>query len=100
VAIVAAFTTAIPSVALILLVLGGVSAFGNSGEDNVRVFLIAIVLTVGSASLKAIPGAGDYLASIFTNIGVAAFGASVVGVTLGLYRRILADWSAKAPSAA
>ncbi len=99
-AVAAGFGAGIPQVALILLILGGVSAIGNGADDNVRVFLVAIVLTVGSAALKAVPGVGDQLAAMFTNIGIAAFGASAVGVVLGLYRRTLADWSAKAATAA
>ncbi|HZZ34699.1 MAG TPA: hypothetical protein VFE03_03175 [Caulobacteraceae bacterium] len=92
VAIAAAFTT-IPYVAIILLVLGAVVGVGNSPEDNIRVFLIAIVLTLGSKMLEAIPGAGMYLSTIFTGIGMAAFGASVSGIVIGLYRRTMADWS-------
>ncbi|HEV2365283.1 MAG TPA: hypothetical protein VGS12_13930 [Caulobacteraceae bacterium] len=97
VAIAAAFAT-IPSVAVILLVLGGIAGIGNTAEDNMRVFLVAIVLMVGAASLKAIPSVGDYLTTIFTGIGTAAFGASVVGVCMGLWRRTMADWSGSAPA--
>ncbi len=82
------------------MVLGGIAGIGNTAEDNSRVFLIAIVLSVGSSSLKAIPGIGDALATIFTNIGIGAFGASVVGLSIGLVRRTMADWATKAPSAA
>jgi hypothetical protein len=94
VAIAAAFAT-IPYVMVILLVLGAVAGIGNSNEDNVRVFLIAIVLAVGSKSLEAIPDVGTYLATIFSGIGTAAFGASVMGVTLGLYRRTVSELISK-----
>ena len=92
VAIAAAFTI-VPYVAIILLVLGAVVGVGNSPEDNIRVFLIAIVLTVGSKALEAIPGAGTYLSTIFSGIGTAAFGASVSGIVIGLYRKTMSDWS-------
>ena len=94
VAIAAAFVT-IPQVALILLVLGAIAGLGNSGEDNIRVMLIAIVLTIGAKSLEVIPEVGTYLAVIFGGIGVAAFGSVVTGVVLGLYRRTMADFSSK-----
>jgi hypothetical protein len=94
VAIAAAFAT-IPQVALILLVLGAVSGLGNSNEDNIRVFLIATVLTVCSKLLEPIPTAGPYLVTIFTGIGTGAFGAAVAGIALGLYRRTVGELTAK-----
>jgi hypothetical protein len=94
VAIAAAFAT-IPYAAVILLALGFVSGVGNGAEDNVRVFLIATVLTVGSKLLDAVPGVGGYLVTIFTGIGTAAFGAAVSGILLGLYRRTVGELTAK-----
>ena len=94
VAVAAAFAT-IPYVGVILLLLGAIAGLGNSAEDNSRVFLIAIVLVTGSKLLEAIPGVGTYLSAIFSGIGVAAFGSSVTGITLGLYRRTFADLTAK-----
>ena len=94
VAIAAAFVT-VPQVAVILLVLGAIAGLGNSNEDTIRVMLIAIVLTIGSKSLEAIPTAGTYLSTIFAGIGMAAFGAVVTGVVLGLYRRTMADFTSK-----
>jgi hypothetical protein len=91
-AIAAAFLT-VPSIAVALLALGAISAFGNTPEDNVRVFLVAIVLSIGAKSLDAVPLIGVRLDAIFTGIGTAAIGASLVGVTLGLARRIHADWA-------
>jgi hypothetical protein len=94
VAIVAAFVT-IPYVAVILLALGAISAIGNTPENNSRVFLIAIVLVVGSKSLDAIPTVGTYLSTIFGGIGTAAIGASVLAIVLGLYARTIAEWNEK-----
>ena len=90
-AIVAAFV-AVPHIAVLLLVFGGVAAIGNNSEMNSRNYLIAIVLTVGAKALEVIPVAGAPLASIFANIGIAYIGASVVAVTLTLANRIKSDW--------
>jgi hypothetical protein len=97
VAIAAAFAV-IPYVAVILLVLGAISAIGNTPEDSSRVFLIAIVLLIGSKALDAIPGIGAGLDVIFSGIGTAAFGASVLSIVLGLGRRIQSDWVKPASS--
>jgi hypothetical protein len=85
VAVVAAFVT-IPYVATILIVLGAISAIGNTPEDNTRLFLITAVLLIGSKELAAVPDIGTYLATIFGGIGTAAFGASALAVALGIYR--------------
>ncbi|HVV28807.1 MAG TPA: hypothetical protein VHC40_12655, partial [Rhizomicrobium sp.] len=53
-AIASAFV-AIPSIAAILLVLGGISAIGEDSERNSRTYLIAIVLLLGAHLLEAIP---------------------------------------------
>lgn len=92
VAIGSAFAT-VPSAAAILLFLGAISGVGNTAEDNSRVFLIATVLLVGSSTLTAVPGFGEQLKTIFTGIGTAAFGSSVIGFILGFYRRTLADFT-------
>jgi hypothetical protein len=94
VAIAAAFAT-IPYVAAILLALGFVSGIGNSNEDSMRVFVIAIVLMLGSKLLDAVPGAGGYLVTMFTGLGTAAFGSAVAGIVLGLYRRTVGELTAK-----
>lgn len=97
VAIAAAFAN-VPFAAAALLVLGGVSAITNSWEDNGRILLVAIVLTLGAKSLDAIPVAGAYLAAVFTGLGTAAIGASIVGLSIGLARRVRSDWTAPASS--
>jgi hypothetical protein len=94
VAIVAAFAT-IPQVAVILLALGIVSGIGNGAEDNMRVFLIATVLTVCSKLFDPVPTAGPYLVTIFTGLGTAAFGSAVSGILIGLYRRTVGELTAK-----
>jgi hypothetical protein len=92
VAVLAAFVT-IPYVATILLVLGAISVIGNTQEDNLRTYAVAVVLLVGSKELAAIPSAGSYLATIFGGIGTAAFGASALGVLLSVYRMTMAAFA-------
>ncbi len=92
-AVVAAFVT-VPYAAAALLVLGAIAGIANTPEDNSRIFLIALVLMAGAKSLDAIPAVGTHLSAIFGNIGMAAFGVAVMGVSLGLIRRITADWTA------
>lgn len=88
VAIIAAFVE-IPSVAVILLILGGLSAVN---EENIKTYLTALVLAIGAPALNAIPGIGGELATIFGGIGLAAIGGSIVAVTLSILLRIKSDW--------
>lgn len=94
-AIVAAFVT-IPYAVPILLVLGALSAIANTPEQNTRIFVITIVLLLGAKALTDLPGVGTYLSAIFSNLGTALVGASMVAIALGAYSRIKSDW---APSA-
>jgi len=95
VAVVGAFAT-IPYIATILLVLGAISVIGNTQEDNLRTYAVAVVLLVGSKELAVVPSAGTYLAAIFGGIGTAAFGASALGVLLSVYRLTMAAFAPKA----
>lgn len=92
VAIASAFVS-IPNLAVLLLVLGGISAIGNDSEKNSRTYLIAIVLILGAKALEAIPVAGAALATIFASLGTAAVGASIVAITITLACRIKSDWT-------
>ena len=98
VAIIGAFAT-VPYVAAILLILGGIAAIGNKPEDNLRVYLVATVLLLGAKQLEGIPAIGAVLAVIFANIGTGALGASVVGISLNLYRLTMAAFGGKAAAA-
>ena len=91
IAIIAAFV-AIPQVAVILLVLGGISAITNSAEDNMRIYLVTVVLILGAKSLEVIPVAGAPLAAIFGNLATALIGVSMVAITLRVIARIKGDW--------
>ena len=84
---------AIPNAALLLLVLGGISAIGNDSEKNSRTYLIAIVLAIGAKTLEVIPAAGTALATIFASLGTAAIGAAMVAITITLACRIKSDWT-------
>ncbi|HWY63456.1 MAG TPA: hypothetical protein VNW15_16260 [Rhizomicrobium sp.] len=86
-AIVTAFVS-VPMSAAALLILGGIGALKNSPEVRLRVYAAAIVLILGAKSLAAIPVAGDPLAAIFSALATALVGASVVGVTLGIFHVI------------
>jgi hypothetical protein len=91
VAIIAAFVV-IPQVAVILLVLGGIAAITNTAEDNLRIYLVTVVLILGAKMLEVIPVAGVPLAAIFGNIATAMVGCSIVAITLRIIARIKSDW--------
>jgi hypothetical protein len=82
-AILSAFVS-IPSAALVLLVLGGVSAIGNGADDNTRLYLITLVLAVGAKALDAVPVAGSDLVTIFSGLGTLAIGGSLVAIVISL----------------
>jgi hypothetical protein len=93
VAIAAAFVT-VPYVATLLLVLGAIAGVGVAKEDRTRLYLVALLLVMGSKLLEGLPApAGTYLAGIFGNLGAAYVGASVVALTLSLLASIKQDWS-------
>lgn len=98
VAVVAAFVT-VPQVATVLILLGVVAGITNTPEDRMRLFLITTVLILGAKSLDAIPGVGTYLAVIFGNLGMGTLGASLTGIVLGIYHRVMADWGPAKPAA-
>ena len=90
-AIASAFVTA-PLIPALLLVLGGIAALNNNSEKNSRNFLMTIVLILGAGSLAAIPVIGATLATIFTSLGVAFIGASIVAIVVTLAYRFKRDW--------
>lgn len=92
-AIVTAFVS-IPMSAAALLILGGFGAINNPPDLRLRIYGATIVLLLGAKSLTAIPVAGDPLAAIFAGVAIALTGASVVGVTLGIYQLVRTNLSA------
>jgi len=95
-AIAGAFVT-IPYLEVIMLVLGGVGGLAVDKSDQVRLFAVALLLTVASKSLESIPEAGVYLSAIFGSLGLAAVGASVVAITVSTLTRVKGDWT-KSPA--
>lgn len=91
-AIVGAFM-ALPQSALVLLVLGGISALGSASEDNQRILLSAVALNICAPLLTAIPSAGDKLATIFGSFGIAYGGAALIGIAMALIGRVRSDWA-------
>jgi hypothetical protein len=96
-AVVAAFVS-IPQASAAMLVLGAVAGVTAAADTRLRLFAMTIVLMVGAKSLTAIPAAGDYLATIFGNIGMVTMGASATGVVLNIIDRVRGDW-VSAPAA-
>ena len=90
-AIASAFVSS-PLVAPLLLLFGAVAAIGNSPERNSKNYMMTIVLLLGAATLNAIPLAGPYLATIFSSLGIAFVGASIIAITITLEYRIQRDW--------
>jgi hypothetical protein len=90
-AIASAFVS-VPLMVPLLLIFGGIAAIRNNSEKNSRNFLITIVLILGAKTLEALPYVGSYLATMFTSLGVAFIGASIVAIVITLAYRIKRDW--------
>ena len=90
-AIVSAFVSN-PVIAPLLLLFGGMAAIGNTPERNSKNYQMAIVLVIGANLLEAVPYIGSYLVAIFTGLGIAFVGASMVAITITLEQRIVRDW--------
>lgn len=89
--IVSAFVS-VPLTAPLLLVFGGIAAIKNDSERNARNFLITIVLLLGAKTLEVLPVVGVQLAAIFTSLGIAFVGASIVAIVITLTLRLKRDW--------
>jgi len=76
----------------VLFVLGGIAAIGNSSERNAKNYLMTIVLVLGAQTLRVLPYLGSYLATVFTSLGIAFVGASIIAITITLEQRIRQDW--------
>lgn len=53
---------------------------------------MAIVLLLGASVLGAVPYIGTYLVAVFTALGIAFVGASIIAITITLEQRIVRDW--------
>jgi hypothetical protein len=76
----------IPYSAAGLLILGGIGAINNPPDLRLRIYTATVILILGGKSLTNIPVIGDPLAAIFVGIALALTGASIVGVTSGIYQ--------------
>lgn len=81
-----------PLIAPLLLILGGIAAIGNTPDNNAKNYQMTIVLLLGAKLLDAIPFTGVYLAAIFSSLGTAFVGASIIAITITLEQRITRDW--------
>lgn len=91
IAIASGFVSA-PLIAPLLLIFGGIAAFGNNAEKNSKNILMAIILVLGAKTLEVLPFVGPYLATIFGSLGIAFVGASMVAITVTLFYRLERDW--------
>jgi hypothetical protein len=83
VAVVGAFVS-IPYAALVLgLVIGSSIA----GEHHVRVIVSALALSAFAGAFGAVPGIGNYLTSIVSNIGALAVGVALTVILVNIYNR-------------
>ncbi|HWY65203.1 MAG TPA: hypothetical protein VNX61_08305 [Rhizomicrobium sp.] len=89
--IVSAFVS-VPLTAPLLFVFGGIAAIKNNSEKNSRNYLITIVLLLGAKTLGVLPVIGSYLVTIFTSLGIAFVGASIVAIVITLAYRFKRDW--------
>jgi hypothetical protein len=89
--IVSAFVT-VPLTAPLLLVFGGIAAIKNTSEKNSRNYLITLVLLLGAKTLEVLPVVGSRVATVFTSLGIAFVGASIVAIVITLAYRFKRDW--------
>jgi hypothetical protein len=72
---------------LILLVLGLVIGSSIAGEHHVRVIVSALALSAFAGAFGAVPGIGNYLTSIVSNIGALAVGVALTVILVNIYNR-------------
>ena len=96
IAVIAAFTDAIPMVPLILVVLGLIAGFMNPIEDvatRVAYYVLALALPTIANSLDAIPAIGGYLNGILDNVAITIAGIALANFALALYNNAMAAGS-------
>jgi|TARA_B100001146_G_scaffold203487_1_gene196115 hypothetical protein len=93
IAVIAAFTDAIPMVPLILVALGLIGGFMNPLEDvgtRVAYYVLAAALPTIANSLDAIPVLGGYANSILDNVAITIAGIALANFLLALYNNTMA----------
>ena len=88
IALVAAFTTAIPYDDLILAVLGAIVGFWIVPDEHVRVLVSALVLRFLADTFGTIPSAGEYVTAIVLNVATVAAGAALMIVARNIFNRV------------
>jgi len=83
----------IPYSAALLLILGGIGAINNPPDLRLRIYTATVILILGGKSLTNIPVIGDPLAAIFVGVALALTGASIVGVTVGIFQLLKTNLS-------
>lgn len=77
----------IPYAGTLLVLLGLVVGYAVAAEDHVRVLVSALVLTALSGVLMELPEIGQYLTSIFSDLGTFAAGGALMIVARNIWRR-------------
>jgi len=93
IAVIAAFTDAIPMVAAILVVLGLIAGFMNPLEDvgtRVAYYVLAAALPGIANNLDAIPAVGGSINSILDNVAIVIAGIALANFLLALYNNAMA----------
>jgi hypothetical protein len=83
----------IPWSAAGLMILGGIGAINNPPDLRLRVYAATVILILGGKSLTNIPIVGDSLAAIFVGVALALTGASIVGISVGIFQLLKTNLS-------
>jgi len=84
----------IPWSAALLMILGGFGAIANPPDLRLRIYAATVILILGGKSLTNIPVVGDSLAAIFVGVALALTGASIVGISIGIYQTLRTNLTA------
>jgi len=82
----------IPNAALLLIALGVVGGYGLSSEDTPPIMIAALVLTLGSKVVEAIPQIGVGLGGVLGSLGTAYMAAALTAIVIAHAMKIKSDW--------
>jgi hypothetical protein len=77
--------------ALVLVVLGLISGIGMPREEVMRVGVTVLVLPMVAAALGKIPGIGEQLGAVASNVALAGAGAVGTGIAMSLFNLVKGD---------
>ncbi|MBM3973468.1 MAG: hypothetical protein FJ301_05145 [Planctomycetes bacterium] len=86
-AVVGAFTTAVPYASAALVLIGLFVGWSIAAEDHVRVIVSALALTVLSAQLGDVPTVGGHLTTIFGGLTKMTAGAALMIIACNIHKR-------------